>query len=213
MRFLSLSSISRQHSFKDYLIRAFVLIFCRIASHHCFQIFEAKSHDTLHKAFFLFFWKDRLLRTCRKISSHWIWRRDNHLRHLFLNFRLERYWWNHILSNIRWMLEISSFHFFWTHLFLWEVKTLCNQTLWNELSHFELILSAIFAWKSMISLNSMMTSTFDSIYAQRRDNILNRNLSTISHTLWYISLFRSTIHQNVQGFRFVQKYSSSINLN
>ncbi len=112
MRFLSSSSISRQHSLESYLIRAFVLIFCCIVSHRCSQIFEAKSHDTLHKTFFLLLWKDRLLRTCRKISSHWIWRRDNHLRRLFLNFRLERYWWSHILSNIQWMLEISSFHFF-----------------------------------------------------------------------------------------------------
>jgi hypothetical protein len=181
MRFFSSSSTSRQHSFEDYLVRAFVLIFCRIAFHRCSQIFEAKLHDTLHKIFFLFSWKDRLLCTCRRISSRWIWRRDNHLRRLFLNFRFERYWWSHILSNIRWMLEISFFHFFWVHLFLWEVKTFCSQTFWDEQSYFELILSAIFAWKSTMSLNSMMTMTFDSICAQRRNNILNKDLSTISH--------------------------------
>ncbi len=67
MRFLSSSSTSRQHSLEDYLVRAFVLIFCRIASHRCSQIFATKSHDTLHKAFFLLSWKDRLLRTCRKL--------------------------------------------------------------------------------------------------------------------------------------------------
>jgi hypothetical protein len=212
-RFFSSSSISRQHSFENYLVRAFVLIFCRITSHRCSQISEAKSHDKLHRAFFLLLWENRLLRTCRKISSRWIWRRDNHLRRLFLNFKLERYWWNHILLNIRWMLEISFFHFFWMHLFLWKVKTLCNQTLWDEQSHFELILSAIFAWKSMMSLSSMMTTTFDSVCAQRRNNILNKDLSTILHALWCILFFRSTIHQNVQIFRFVQKYSSSINFN
>jgi hypothetical protein len=112
MKFFSSSSISRQHSFESYLIRVFVLIFCRIASHRCSQIFVTKSHDTLHKIFFLLSWKDRLLCTCRKISFHWIWRRDNHLRRLFLNFRLERYWWNHILLNIRRMFEISFFYFF-----------------------------------------------------------------------------------------------------
>jgi hypothetical protein len=213
MRFLFSSSISRQHSFENYLVRAFVLIFCRIAFHRCSQISATKSHDTLHKIFFLLLWKDRLLRTCRKTSFHWIWRRDNHLRRLFLNFRLERYWWSHTLSNIRWKLEISSFHFFWMHLFLWKVKTLYSQTFLNEQSHFELILSAISAWKSMMSLISMLTTTFDSICAQRRDNILNKDFSTISHALWCILLFRLAIHQNVQIFRFVQRYSSSINLN
>ncbi len=94
-----------------------------------------------------------------------------------------------------------------------KVKTFCNQTFWDEQSHFELIFSAIFAWKSMMSLSSMMTTTFDLIYMQRRNNILNKNLSTISHVLWCILFFRLTIHQNVQIFRFVQKYSSSINLN
>jgi hypothetical protein len=126
MKFFSSSSISRQHSFENYLIRVFILIFCRIAFHRCSQIFATKSRDTLHRTFFLLFWKNRLLRTCRKTSFHWIWRRDNHLRRHFLNFRLERYWWSHILSNIRWMLEISFFYFFWMHLFLWEVKTFCN---------------------------------------------------------------------------------------
>jgi hypothetical protein len=132
MRFLSSSSISRQHSFENYLIRAFVLIFYRIVFHRCSQIFATRSHDTLHRAFFLLFWKDWLLRTCRKISSRWIWRRDNHLRRFSLNFKLERYWLSHILSNIRWMLEISSFHFFWVYLSLWEVKTLCNHKLMIE---------------------------------------------------------------------------------
>ncbi len=150
MRFLFSSSISRQHSFENYLIRAFVLIFCRIVFHRCSQISATKSHDTLHKVFFLLLWENRLLRTCRKISFRWIWRRDNHLRRLSLNFRLERYWWSHTLSNIRWKLETSFFHFFWVHLFFLKVKTLCNQTLWDEQSHFELILSAIFAWRSMI---------------------------------------------------------------
>jgi hypothetical protein len=84
------SSISRQHSFENYLIRVFVLIFCRIIFHRCSQIFATKSHDTLHKTFFLLFWKDRQLRTCRKILFRWMWRRDNHLRHLSLNFKLER---------------------------------------------------------------------------------------------------------------------------
>jgi hypothetical protein len=213
MRFSSSSSISRQHSFENYLARVFVLIFCRIAFHRCSQISATKSHDTLYKIFFLLLWKNRLLRTCRKTSSHWIWRRDNHLRRLSLNFRFERYWWSHILSNIQWKLETSFFHFFWVYLLLWKVKTLCNQTFWNEQSHFELILSAIFAWKSMMSLNSMMTTTFDSICVQRRDNILSKNLSTISHAFLCILLFRLTTHQNVQIFRFVQKYSSSINFN
>jgi hypothetical protein len=213
MKFFFSSSISKQHSFENYLIRVLVLIFCRIVFHRCSQISATRSHDTLYKVFFLLFWKDRLLRTCRKISSHWIWRRDNHLRRLSLNFRLERYWWNHILSNIRWKLEISSFHFFWMHLFLWEVKTLCNQTFWDEQSHFELIFSAIFAWKSMMSLNLMLTTTFDLICAQQRDNILNKDLSTISHVLWCILFFQLTTFQNVQIFRFVERYSSSINFN
>jgi hypothetical protein len=85
------SLILRQHSFENYLIRVFVLIFCRIVFYRCSQIFEAKSHDTLHKAFFLYSWKDRLLFTCRKTSFHWIWRRDNHLRRFSLNFKLEKY--------------------------------------------------------------------------------------------------------------------------
>jgi hypothetical protein len=163
MRFLSSSSTSRQHFFKNYLIRVFVLIFCRIVFHRCSQIFATRSHDTLHKVFFLLSWKDRQLCTCRKISFHWICRRDNHLRRLFLNFRLEKYWWSHILSNIRWMLEISFFYFFWVHLLFLKVKTFCNWTLLNEQSHFELIFSTSFAWKSMMSLNSMMTTTFDLI--------------------------------------------------
>jgi hypothetical protein len=54
MRFLFSSSTSRQHSFENYLIRAFILIFCRIIFHHCSQISAAKSHDTLYKAFFFF---------------------------------------------------------------------------------------------------------------------------------------------------------------
>jgi hypothetical protein len=66
------SSISKQYSFQNYLIRVFVLIFCRIVFHRCSQIFATRSHDTLHKIFFLLFWKNRLLCTCRKISSHWI---------------------------------------------------------------------------------------------------------------------------------------------
>jgi hypothetical protein len=86
---------------------------------------------TLHKIFFLLSWKNRQLRTCRKISFHWIWRRDNHLRRLSLNFRFERYWWNHILSNIWWKLEISFFHFF-ECIYFFEMKTFCNQTFWNE---------------------------------------------------------------------------------
>jgi hypothetical protein len=131
--------------------------------------------------FFFLFWKDRLFRTCRKISFRWIWRRDNHLRRLFLNFRLERYWWSHILLNIQWKFEISFFHFFLMYLFLWKMKTLCNQTFWNEQSHFELILSTTFAWISMMNFNSELTTTFNSIYAQRRDSILSRNHSTISH--------------------------------
>jgi hypothetical protein len=57
MRFLSSSSISKQHFFANYLIRVFVLLFCCIIFHHCFQIFATKSHDTLHKIFFLFFEK------------------------------------------------------------------------------------------------------------------------------------------------------------
>jgi hypothetical protein len=194
MRFLSSSSILRQYSFENYLIRVFVLIFCRIAFHRCFQIFEARLHDTLHRIFFLLSWENRLFRTCRKTSFHWKWRRDNHLRRLSLNFKLERYWWSHILSNIWWMFEISFFHFCWVHLFFWKVKTFCNQTFWNEHSHFELILLAIFAWKSMMNLSSMITTTFDSICAQRRNNILNRNLSTISHVFWCILFFRLTIH-------------------
>jgi hypothetical protein len=165
MKFFFSLSISRQHSFENYLIRVFVLIFCRIAFHRCSQIFATKSHNTLHKAFFLLFWKDRQFRMCRKISFRWIWRRDNHLRRLFLNFRFERYWWSHILLNIRWKFEISSFYFFWMHLFFWKVKTFCNQTLWDEQSHFELILSTIFAWKSMMSLSSVLTTTFNSICA------------------------------------------------
>ncbi len=211
MKFLFSSSTSKQHSFENYLIRVFVLIFCRIVFHRCSRIFATRSHDALHKAFFLLLWENRLLRTCRKISSHWIWRRDNHLRRLSLNFRLERHWWSHILSNILWKLEISSSHFFWMHLLFWEVKTLCSQTFWDEQSHFELILSATFAWISMMNLSSMMTTTFDSICAQRRNSILSRDLSTISHALWCILLFRLATHQNVQIFRFVQKYSSSIN--
>jgi hypothetical protein len=139
MRFFSSSSTSRQHFFEDYLIRVFVLIFCRIAFHRCSQIFAARSHDTLHKAFFLLSWEDRLLSTCRKTLFHWIWRRDNSLRRLSLNFKLERYWWSHTLSNIRWMLETSFFHFFWVHLLLLKVKTLCSQTFWDEQSHLKLI--------------------------------------------------------------------------
>jgi hypothetical protein len=54
MRFLFSSSTSRQHSFENYLIRAFILIFCRIAFHRCSQISATKSHDTLHKTFFFF---------------------------------------------------------------------------------------------------------------------------------------------------------------
>jgi hypothetical protein len=90
------------------------------------------------------------------------------------------------------------------------MKTLCSQTFWDKQSHFELILSAIFAWISMMNLNSKMTMTFDSICEQRRDNILNKDFSTISHVLWCILFFSLTIHQNVQIFRFVQKYFSSI---
>jgi hypothetical protein len=150
MRFFFSSSTSKQHSFENYLIRVFVLIFCRIASHRCSQISATKSHDTLHKAFFLLSWENRLFCTCRKISSRWIWRRDNHLRRFSPNFRLEKYWWSHILSNIRWKLETSFFHFFWVHLFLWEVKTLCNQTLWDEQSHFELIFSATFVSRTVV---------------------------------------------------------------
>jgi hypothetical protein len=111
--------------------------------------------------------------------------------------------------------ESSSLHFsfFWVHLSLWEVKTLCNQTFWDEQFHFELILSTIFAWKSMMSFSSMLTTMFNSMCAQRRDNILSKDLSTISHVLWWILLFRLTTHQNVRIFRFIQRYSSSINLN
>ncbi len=68
MRFFFSWSISKQHFFENYLIRACVLIFCRIVFHRCFQIFAMRSHDTLHKIFFFLSWKDRLLRTCRKIS-------------------------------------------------------------------------------------------------------------------------------------------------
>ncbi len=112
MKFLFSSSISKQHSFENYLIRVFVLIFCCIISYRCSQIFATKSHDTLHKTFFLLSWKNRSFRTCRKISFRWIWRRDNHLRRFSLNFKLEKYWWNHILSNIWSKFEISFFHFF-----------------------------------------------------------------------------------------------------
>jgi hypothetical protein len=63
------------------------------------------------------------------------------------------------------------------------MKMFCNQTFWDEQSHFELILSTIFAWKSMINLNLMLMMTFDLICAQRRNNILNKDFSTISHTL------------------------------
>jgi hypothetical protein len=117
MRFFSSSSIWWQHFFENYLIRVFVLIFCRIIFHRCSRILTTRSHNTLHKIFFFLFWKDRLLHTCWKISFHWIWRRDNHLCRFSLNFRLKRYWWNHILSNIRWILEISFFHFLSMHLF------------------------------------------------------------------------------------------------
>jgi hypothetical protein len=105
------------------------------------------------------------------------------------------------------------FSFFWMHLFFWKVKTFCNQTFWDEKSHFELILSTIFAWKSMMSLNSKFATTFNSICAQRRDNIQNKNLLTIWHAFWCILFFWLTYHQNVQIFRSVQKYSLSINLN
>ncbi len=190
------------------------MIFCCIAFHRCSQIFKANLHDTSHKTFLFLFWKNRLLCTCRKTLFHWIWRCDNHVRRLFLNFRLETYWWSHTLLNIRWMLETSFFHFFWVHLFLWKVKTFCNQTLWNKQSHFELIFSAIFAWTLMMSFNSMLTTTFDSICTQRRDNILSRDLSTISHAFWCILFFRLTTHQTFRFFllfKNILRRSISIN--
>jgi hypothetical protein len=109
MRFFSSSSISRQHFFENYLIRVFVLIFCRIVFHRCFQIFAAKLLDTLHKIFFFLSWKNWLLCTCWKISFRWIWRRDNHLRRLFLNFKFKKNWWNHILSNIIIIIDHTQF--------------------------------------------------------------------------------------------------------
>jgi hypothetical protein len=83
MKLFSSLSTLRQHSFKSYLIRAFVLIFCRIAFYNYSLIFAARSHDTLHRTFFFLSSKNRRLCTCRKISFHWIWRRDNYLRRLF----------------------------------------------------------------------------------------------------------------------------------
>jgi hypothetical protein len=112
--------------------------------------------------------------------------------------------------------ECLRFHFlifFECICFFLKMKTFYNRTFLNEQSHFELISSTIFAWISMMSFSSMMTITFDSICAQRRNNILSKDFSTILHVLWCILCFRLTIHQNVQIFRFVQRYSSSINFN
>jgi hypothetical protein len=131
---------------------------------------------------------------CRRISCHWISRRDKHLRRLFRNFKLGRYWWNYISSNIQWMFAISFFHFFWMYLHFYKVKTLCNQTLWNEQSHFELILSAIFCMNINFESQSKLKTMFDSIFAQPRDKILNIFFLTIWHVFWCIVFFWLTTH-------------------
>jgi hypothetical protein len=116
---------------------------------------------------------------------------------------------------IKYSMKIRDFifSFLLSAFIFFKSENVLHRTFLNKQSHFELILSTIFAWKSIISLNFIMTTTFDSKCAQRRNNILSKNLSTIWHVLWCILLFRLKIHQNVRIFRFVQKYSSSINFN
>ncbi len=99
-----------------------------------------------------------------------------------------------VSSNIQWMFAISFFHFFWMYLHFYKVKTLCNQTLWNEQSHFELILSAIFCMNINFESQSKLKTMFDSIFAQPRDKILNIFFLTIWHVFWCIVFFWLTTH-------------------